>query len=60
MYCGLAEDLSPQITKKIGPQIRKLSQFVRKSNKLYKSANFRICDLRNLFADSPPLKITKS
>jgi hypothetical protein len=28
---------------------------VRKSNKLFKSAHLRICDLRNLFADRPPL-----
>jgi hypothetical protein len=28
---------------------------VGKSNKLFKSANLRICDLPNLFADRPPL-----
>jgi hypothetical protein len=39
----------PQICKM--PNLRK----VRKSKKI-KSANLRICDLRNLFADHPPLK----
>ncbi len=34
-------------------QIRKVSHLwkVRKYNKLFKAANLRICDLRNLFAD---------
>ncbi len=34
-------------------QIRKVLHLrkLRKSNQLYKSANLRICDLRNLFAD---------
>jgi hypothetical protein len=27
---------------------------VCKSNKLFKSANFLLCDMRNLFADRPP------
>jgi hypothetical protein len=30
-------------------------RMVRKSNKLFKTANLRICDLRNLLADRPPL-----
>jgi hypothetical protein len=29
------------------------------SNKLFKSANLRICDLRTLFADRPPLGVAK-
>jgi hypothetical protein len=58
---GLAEVLSPIITKKFFarkshllkvPHLRK----VRKSNKLFQSANFRICQMRNLFADRPPLQ----
>jgi hypothetical protein len=56
---GLAEVLSPQITRNRvrKSQLRKGShlQKVRKSNKLYKSASLQICDLRNLFADRPPL-----
>jgi len=38
-------------------QIRKVPHLrkVRKSNKLLKSPNLRICDLRNLFANRPPL-----
>jgi hypothetical protein len=53
--CGLVEVISPQISKKIGsanhkvPHLRK----VRKSNTLFKSANLRICNLLNLFADRP-------
>jgi hypothetical protein len=41
-------------------QIRKLPYLrkARKSNKLGKSANIRICDLRNLFADRPPKLFT--
>jgi len=35
------------------PNLRK----VRKSNKLFRSADLRICSLRNLFADCPPLSI---
>ena len=31
---------------------------VRKSNKLFKSAHLRICNLRNLFADDPSLLFT--
>ncbi len=50
MYCRLAEDLSAQITKKIGPQFVNCHNLIRKSSK---SANFRICDLRILFADRP-------
>ncbi len=61
--CGLAEVLSPQITKSwirksqihIGSHLPKVS----KSNKLFKSANLRVCDLRNLLADRPHL-VTKS
>ncbi len=38
-------------------EIRKVShlQEVKKSNKLFKSANLWICDLRKLFPDRPPL-----
>jgi hypothetical protein len=38
-------------------EIRKMSQLgkVRKSNKLFKSANLRICNLGKLFVDRPPL-----
>jgi hypothetical protein len=41
-------------------QIRKVPHLrkVRKSNKLYKPAKLRICDLRNLFSDRPPLEFT--
>jgi hypothetical protein len=42
------EVLSPQITKKIGSANLPFA-------KLLKSANLRICDFRNLFADRPPL-----
>jgi hypothetical protein len=42
----------PQITKRLSPQVPHLRK-VRKYNKIYKSANFRICDLQNLFADRP-------
>jgi hypothetical protein len=60
MYLRTCGSLSPQITKKTGsanrksamPHIRK----VRKSNKLFKSANLRICDLQNLY--SPPLVVS--
>ena len=45
-------------------QIHKASHLrkVRKSNKLFKSANLRICDFRNLYADRPafPIQRTKS
>jgi hypothetical protein len=52
-----AEVLGPQIAKKDWvrkSQIRKVPRLrlVRKSNKLYKSAHLRICDLRFLFADA--------
>jgi hypothetical protein len=52
--CGLAEVLANH--KRVRKQIRKVSQFrkVRKSNKLFKSTNLRICNLRKLFADRPP------
>ncbi len=54
---GLAEVLSQQIKKSWvhKSQIRKVSH-LRKipiSNKLFKFANLRICDLRNLFAYRP-------
>jgi hypothetical protein len=40
-------------------QIRKVSYLrkFRKSSKLFKSANLRLCDLRNLLADRHPLKM---
>ncbi len=53
--------LCPQ--RSLGPQIAN-SQItnlrnVRKSNKLFKSANLLpICDIRYLFADRPPVKNT--
>jgi hypothetical protein len=56
--CGLAEVLSPQITKKIGSANRKFVPHlrkVRKSNTLCKSANFWICNLPT--APPPLLKI---
>jgi hypothetical protein len=39
--------------------IRKVTHWrkVRKSNKLFKSANLRICDLRNLFTNRSPLQM---
>jgi len=47
----------PQITKspKIANPQSVILRKVHKSNKLLNSANLRICDLRNLFADRPPL-----
>jgi hypothetical protein len=54
---------SLQITKKIGSQSSNPQSVTfmegPQSNKLFKSANLRICDLRNLFADHPSLGITK-
>jgi hypothetical protein len=46
-------------TQRLGSQISKVSQLwkVCKSKKLLRSENLRICDLRNLFADCPPLVI---
>ncbi len=43
-------------------QIRSVSHFrkVRKSNKLFNDTNLRICSLRNLFADRPPLLVVHS
>jgi hypothetical protein len=45
--------------KKLGPQITipRSATFSegREANKLFKSANLRICDLWNLFVDRPPL-----
>jgi hypothetical protein len=43
--CGLAEVLSPQITEKIGSAKCHIFRKVGKSNKLFESANLRICDL---------------
>jgi hypothetical protein len=58
--CGLAEVLSLQITKRLCPQIAnpQSATFVEvlQSNKIFKSANLRISDLWNLFADRPPLE----
>jgi hypothetical protein len=51
---------NPQrVTFAEGPQIRKGSHLrkVRKTNKVFSSTNLRICDLRNLFADRPTLKL---
>ncbi len=57
--CGLAEVLSSQITKRLDPQIANPQRVTfaesPQSDKLFKSANLRICDSRNLFADRPPL-----
>ncbi len=51
---------NPQIQKDSGLLIENphMTHFrrVRKSNKLFKSENLRICDLRNFIADRPPLK----
>jgi hypothetical protein len=60
MYLRTCGGLSPQITKKIGSAIRnsvKSHICGRSTNltNLFKSENLRICDLRNLFADRPPL-----
>ncbi len=48
--CGLSQVFSPQITKRVGPQIadRKVShlQKVRKSNKFFNSVDLQICYLR--------------
>jgi hypothetical protein len=37
------------------PHLRK----IRKYNKFFKSENLRICDLRNLFAERPPVLNTQ-
>ncbi len=49
------------MAKNLKSQIRKMSYLrkVRKSNQLQYSANLRICNLRNLFADRPPLQKIK-
>jgi hypothetical protein len=54
MYLRTYDSFKSENRQKIGfanPQRK-----VRKSNKLFKSPNLRICDLRNLFADRPTLK----
>jgi hypothetical protein len=35
--------------------LKTVLNIVRKDNKLFKFVNLRICDLRNLVADRPPL-----
>ncbi len=52
--CGLVEVLSPEIKKDwvFKPQSAAFAEG-RKSNTLFKLANLRICNLRNLFADRP-------
>jgi hypothetical protein len=47
--------LVPQIAN---PHIATLAE-VRKYNKFFKSANFRICDFRTLFADHTPFYFIK-
>jgi hypothetical protein len=53
--CGLAEVLSSQITKRLGPQIANPQSVTfaksSQSDKIFESANLRICDSQNLFAD---------
>ncbi len=51
LHLRRAEALSPQIKN---PQSVTFAE-VRKYNKLFKAAYFRICDLRNLFSGRPPL-----
>ncbi len=53
---------NPQIAKIHGrqvanPQIATFAEGTQKKNLYYKFANLRTCDLRNLFADRPPLVI---
>jgi hypothetical protein len=53
MYLGTCRSFESANHKKIGStnrKIRKVSHFrkVRKSNKLFKPANLRICGMRNL------------
>jgi hypothetical protein len=60
--CELSQVLNPQITRKNRSANRKSAKVphlwkARKSKKLLKSANLRICYLRNLFEDHPPLCI---
>jgi hypothetical protein len=62
--CGLAKVLSPQITKKVGsanPQSVPICRKVHKSNKLFKSTNFRICGsyLRTAHLCPTAMKLTK-
>jgi hypothetical protein len=47
--------------KNIGSQIRNVPHLrnLRKYNKLFRSANVRICNLRNLFADCPSLTLER-
>jgi hypothetical protein len=57
--CGLAEVKSANhkkdwVRKSQGREVSHLRNF-RKSSKLFKSANLRICDLLKFFADRPPL-----
>ncbi len=52
----LAKQQKFKISKSQKRQVRK-SQKRKVSNKLFKSANLKICNLRNLFADRPPLDI---
>jgi hypothetical protein len=59
MHLRTCGSLSPQIWVRKS-QIRKVphTRKVRQNNKLFKSANLRICYLRNLFVDRPPLSAT--
>ncbi len=52
---GLAEVLSPQITKKIGSNCKSAKCHICK---LFKTPQLRLSDLRNLFAKHPTLKST--
>jgi hypothetical protein len=59
MYLRTCGSFKSTNYKKLGgkSQIRKVThlQKIRKSNNLFKSANLRICYLRNLFAGRLPL-----
>jgi|LakMenEpi03Aug12_release.lakeMendotaPanAssembly.Ray.scaffolds.fasta_scaffold3004230_1 hypothetical protein len=50
--------------KRLGPQIANTQDVTfaegPKSNRLVRSANLRICDLWNFFADHPPLDFTNN
>jgi hypothetical protein len=52
--CGIAEILSPQTRKRLGPQIANPQSVTFSEGP--KSAGLRISDLRNLFADRPVLQ----
>ncbi len=64
MYLRTCGSLSPQINKKDCVrklQIRQVPHLrkVRKCNKLFKSANLRICPICGTYLDRPPLEKTE-